>query len=181
MNMEKCKESVSMLLEHLPNELFVEIFSYMNGIDTIFAFSQLNNRFECLLLKCCQSFNFKSISKRKFDFILQKYKNIFQCKSLQLCNDDNTPGQIEYFCKYYSLITLCPYLESLSILKIEPIYGYTFLLEQLQSLTNLKLLIIESICGETMFKFNLPKLKRLILKSCTNTKWINVNIIIRNI
>ncbi|CAF1293921.1 unnamed protein product [Adineta steineri] len=63
----------STLLEHLPNELLAEIFSYLNGIDAIFAFSQLNQRFQYLLNENCFFFDFKSISKFQFDFIFQHY------------------------------------------------------------------------------------------------------------
>lgn len=111
-------QNSSTFLECLPNKLFVKIFSYLNGIDTFFAFSNLNNRFQSILFKYCQSFDFKSISKTKFDFILQGH-HFQQCKLLRLSNDEYTPGQIEYFFQSYSLTNLCPQLESLSLLKLK--------------------------------------------------------------
>lgn len=176
MNKEQSKQTCTTLLEHLPNELFVKIFSYTDGVDTIVAFSQLNNRFQHLLLEYGQSFYFKSVRKTKFDLVLQQQHPILACKSLQLSNDDHTPAQIQYFCECYSLVDLCPHLQFLSGLKMEAIYGYTFLLEQLELLSNLTSLTIESECGETMPKFHLLNLKRLVLKSCTNTRSIKVSL-----
>jgi len=161
------------LLECLPNEIFMEIFSYLNGVDVDFAFSNLSHRFQCLLLEYCQFFDFKSISKVKFDFIFRRY-DTRKWKFLQLSNDEHTPGQIEYFCQSYSLADLCPQLESLSLLNIEHISKNHSLLYQSLSFTNLQSLKIESICGTTMTHCNLPKLKRLVVSSCRNTKWIMV-------
>ncbi len=66
------KQNSLTLLEHLPNELFAQIFSYLNGVDAVFAFSQLNYRFQCLLFDYCQF----------FDLVFQQH---------------DTPKQIEYF------------------------------------------------------------------------------------
>ena len=63
MNNKRQNENHLILFEHLPDDLFVEIFSYLNGVDAVFAFSQLNYRFQCLIIKYCRIFDFKSISK----------------------------------------------------------------------------------------------------------------------
>jgi hypothetical protein len=144
-------------------------------------------------------FDFKSISKAKFDLVLQQHDRL-RWKSLQLSNDDDTPGQIEYFIENYPLIKHFSQLQSLSILKLKssdrlkilidhfislaistskPPYTYEILVDQLRSLTNLQSLTIESICGTAMTNLNFPKLKRLVLSSCRNTKWIMV--ILKNI
>jgi hypothetical protein len=161
------------LLEQLANEIFVEILSYLNGIDAVFAFSQLNHRFQSLLCEYCQVFDFKSTSKQKFDLVLQRH-DTQQCKSLQLSNDEHTPRQIEYFIKNYSLIEHFPQLESLSILKLKDVYRSHSIFHQLQFLPNLHSLIIESICRTTISHFDLPKVKRLVVSSCKDTKWILV-------
>jgi hypothetical protein len=199
MGKKRSKQTSSTLLEHLPNEIFVEIFSYLNGIDAAFAFLQLNYRFQSLLFEYCQLFDFKSISKTKFDLVLEQHDRL-RWKSLQLSNDDDTPGQIEYFIENYPLIKHFSQLQSLSILKLKspdklkilidefrsllkstskPLYTYEILVDQLRSLTNLQSLTIESICGTAMTNLNFPKLKRLVLSSCRNTKWIMV--ILKNI
>jgi hypothetical protein len=173
MDIKQFKQTSPTLLEYLPNELFVAIFSYLNGVDAVFAFSNLNNHFQRLLFEYCQIFDFKSIKKEKFDFVLQQH-NIQQLKSLQLSNDDDTPEQIEYFCERYSLTDLCPQLKSLSLLKLKIEHNSNTLFDQLSSLKNLHSLTIESICTRTMLKFSFPKLKRLVLSSCKNTIWIEV-------
>jgi tRNA uridine 5-carbamoylmethylation protein Kti12 len=115
------------------------------------------------------------MSKAKFDRVFWQY-DTQQWKSLQFSDDDDDDihEQIDYFTDNYFLIELFPQLQSFSMLKIKTGYRYNTLLYQLQSLTNLNSLIIESICRTTMPKFYLSKLQRLILSSCRNTKWIKV-------
>ncbi len=48
-----------------PNEVFIEILSYLNGIDVVFEFLCLNDRVQYLLFEFRQIFNLKSISKSK--------------------------------------------------------------------------------------------------------------------
>jgi hypothetical protein len=171
--MGKRKRRSKLSLEHLPNEIFLTIFSYLNDIDTVFAFSNLNYRFQCLLFEYCRSFDFKSVSKSKFDIIFRQY-NTKQWKLLKLFNDDDTPGQIEYFIQNYFITEHFSQLQSLSILDKTGRCRYNLLLYQLRFLTNLNSLTMESICGTKMSHFNLPKLKRLVVSSCRNTKWILV-------
>jgi hypothetical protein len=82
------------LFEQLPNELFIEIFRYLNGVDIVYAFLQLNNRFQCLLNTYVTTFDFKYVSKAKFDFVTRQH-DIHQWRSLRLSDDDETPGQIK--------------------------------------------------------------------------------------
>jgi hypothetical protein len=69
MGKKRSKTIPPTLLEHLPNEILIEILFYLNGVDAVFSFSNVNNRFQCLLFEFCQFFDFKSISKTKFDLI----------------------------------------------------------------------------------------------------------------
>jgi hypothetical protein len=168
---KKQSKRICSVLFDLPNEVFIEIFSYLNGVDAVFAFGNVNRRFQCLLLESCQYFNLKSISKMKFDFICEEYR-IERCKSLRLCNNEYSRGQIGQFFRCYRLMEFCCELECLSLLKIEsccPIF------DQFPFLINLHSLTIKSICGRTMRKFSLPKLRRLVLRSCRNTQWIEVS------
>ncbi|CAF3596074.1 unnamed protein product [Rotaria sp. Silwood1] len=158
------------LIERLSNEIFIEIFSYLNGVDAAFAFSRLNYRFQCLLLEYCQFFDCKSASKVPFELVFRRH-DTQQWKSLQLYDDDDTSGQIEYFNKNYSFVEHFPQLQSLSLLEMKTEHIYR-LLYQLRSLTNLNSLTIESICGKKCLNISLPKLKRLAFSSCRNTKWI---------
>ena len=90
----------STLLERLPNELFLEIFNYLANVDVVYAFSQLNNRFHSLILYYCHTFDFKSVSKAKFKFVIAKH-NTQQWRALRLSDDDDTPGQISLFSQLY--------------------------------------------------------------------------------
>ncbi|UJR16639.1 hypothetical protein I4U23_003539 [Adineta vaga] len=163
-------------LEYLPNEIFISIFSYLSGVDTVLAFSNLNSRFYSLSNQYCYFFDFKSISKTKLDFILTQQRNKQFWKSLQLSNnEDETPGQIEYFCQLYSLSNICPQLESLSLLNIEQIHNNEELLTQLLlSSSNLQSLTIEPICATVLSNINLSQLKRLVIHSCKNIGWMKV-------
>ncbi|CAF0756975.1 unnamed protein product [Rotaria sp. Silwood1] len=163
----------STLFEHLPNELFVEIFGYLNGVDTVYAFSQLNVRFQCLLNHYVNNFNFKFISKAKFNYITQLH-DIHKWRSLYLSDDDTTPGQIKYFSRLFPLNEYTQQLESLTVLHMKPDYAQEFLL-QIRSLNNLVSLSIGLICGLNIQSIELPSLKRLVLTSCKHTCWIKVS------
>jgi len=155
-------------IEALPNELFGQIFSYLNGIDASFAFSYLNTRFQCLLKEYCRRFDFLSINKIKFDIFFEQYDTQW-CKSLRLSNDDDTHGQIEYFFRFYSLIDHFSQLKSLSLLNAGSI-----IISQIVLPTNLVSLTLKPICGKTMSEFSFSNLKRLAITSCKNTEWIKV-------
>jgi len=114
--------------ERLPNELLIEIFTYLNGVDTVYAFSQLNTRFQSLLINYVNVFDFKSISKAKFDYVI-KHHDIHQWQSLRLSDDDQTPGQIRLFCQRYPLLQYISQLRSLCALNMTPKYAQEFLLQ----------------------------------------------------
>lgn len=163
----------STLLEDLPNELFVEIFGYLNGVDTVYAFSQLNNRLENLLNNYVINFDFTSVSKTKFSFIIEQH-NIYQWRSLYLSDDDHTPGQIEFFCQLFSPAKYINQLQSLTVLNMTSKYSMEFLL-QIDSFKNLTYLSIGTICGFDIQSIELPSLKQLHLISCKYTTWIMVS------
>ena len=163
----------SMIFEHLPNELFVEIFGYLNGVDTIYAFSKLNIRFQYLLNDYVNIFDFKSISLAKFNFITQQH-DIHRWRSLIFSDDDGTPGQIELFCRLFPLAEYIHQLQSLTALNMKPKYAQEFLFK-ISSLNNLVSLSIGKICGFDIQSIELPVLKRLKLTSCKHTNWIMVS------
>ena len=160
-------------IEQLPNELFVEIFGYLNGIDTVYAFSQLNNRFQSLLNNYVNIFDFKSISKAKFDFVTQHH-DIHQWRSLRLSEDDQTPGQIKLFCQLFPPAQYISQLQSLAVLNMQPKYAQDFL-SQLISFDHLVSLTIGKICGQKIQPIDLPSLKQLVVTSCPHTDWIMVS------
>ena len=161
------------LLEHLPNELLAEIFSYLNGVDTVYACSHLNTRFQGLLYHYVNVFNFESVSKAKFHYVTD-CQDIRRWRSLYLSNGDDTPGQIRLFCQLYPPAKYINKLQSLTALHMEPKYAQEFL-SQITSFSHLVSLSIGKICGFNMPIIELPSLKRLTLTSCKDTKWIMVN------
>ncbi len=159
--------------EQLPNELFLQIFGYLNGVDVVYAFSQLNNRFHSLIIKYVNIFDFKSISKAKFDYVT-KYHDIHQWRSLRLSDDDETPGQIKLFCQLFPPHQYISQVESLCALNMKTKYAQEFL-PKLVSFDHLVSLTIGTICGKNIQPFELPSLKRLVTTTCAHTDWMTVS------
>ncbi len=90
-----------MELESLPNELFLEIFDYVNDLDLLRIFYNLNCRFDRLLSIYTRNFhlNFRSISKKDMDLICVDVFSLRMHKivSVELSDDDDTPYQSEQF------------------------------------------------------------------------------------
>ena len=163
LNMEevKKKQSSTLLLEDLPNEIFRQIFSYVNGAHAFLTFSSLNYRFQCLILDYCTTFDFKSVEKTQFDYVF-RYHNTRQWTSLQLVNDKNTPGQIEYFIEKYSSFKDFTHLKSLSLVRTD--YAYESAILKLTSiLENIVSLTVNSFESTQLPDLNLPKLKHLVI------------------
>lgn len=159
-------------VECLPNELFVEIFGYLNGVDAVYAFSQLNIRLQNLLNSYVVDFDFQSISKTKFTCILQVH-TLEQCRSLRLSDDDKTPGQIELFCQLLSFPHRLSQLEYLSVLNMSHVDAQEFL-PIIPLLKNLTSLSIDTLCGSQIQPFVLPTLKNLTFAGCQDTLWLMV-------
>jgi hypothetical protein len=160
------------LLESIPNEIVIEILSYMTSVDAVIAFSNLNSRFQSLLDEFCHAFDFTSISKKNFDIIFQ-CQNTNRWHSLKLSDAAHAPGQVTHFFENYALTVNFSQLRSLSIVNTTPYHSYP-LFAQLPSLSNLASLQIESLCGDDIPEFELPNLKKLTLRSCPNTGWLKV-------
>lgn len=91
-------------LESLPNEILLELFYYIDGIQLIQVFSKLNIRFHNLLFNSFKqySFNFQSVFKKDLDLMCRKYfpKLFHRIISLTLSNNLKTPYAIEQFFSY---------------------------------------------------------------------------------
>ncbi|CAM2701464.1 unnamed protein product [Rotaria socialis] len=170
MSKPKRFKSETTLLENLPNELFLEAFGYLNGVDVVYGFSQLNYRLEDLLNNYVTNFDFKSVSRAKFTYITQRH-DIHRWRSLHMSDDDHTPGQIKCFSQLFPPNEYINRLECLSVLHMKPGFAQEFLL-QIRSLNNLVSLSIGQICGLNIQSIELSSLKRLILTSCKHTNWI---------
>jgi hypothetical protein len=93
-----------MNLELLPNEILLDVFDYLNGIDLLRVFYGLNSRFNFLLCNQFRSyrFPFNSISKRNFDIICQQHLPFIADRiiSMNLYDYKDTPDQINLFFSY---------------------------------------------------------------------------------
>lgn len=140
------QRTCSAFLEDLPNEIFVEIFSYLNGVDATYAFSSLNTRFTLLLRENCDSFDFQSISKFIFDLVHQS-RNTKQWKLVQISDDERTPNLVEYFFHIYSLMNDFPNLLSLTMINLDLQRAYS-ILSEISSLKTLRSLTLSAVCGQ---------------------------------
>lgn len=166
------QESTS--FECLPNELFVEIFGYLNGVDTIYGFSQLNIRFQDLLNSYVRMLDFQCVSKAKFTYVLQVF-NLAQCRSLRLSDDDKTPGQIELFSQFSFFPHYLSQLEYLSAVNMSYVDALAFI-SVIPFFTNLISLSIGNVCGLHVNPLVLPTLKQLTVTGCPQTHWLTVRI-----
>lgn len=160
------------LLENFPNEILLEIFSYIPCVDIANLFVLLNSRFQSLLTEYCRMFNFKLANKKNFDTSFE-YLNTNQWHSLKLSDGDRTPGQVAYFFEKYKLSDNFSELRSLSIVKMDPEFSYS-IFTQLPFLSNLVSLELESLYADNIPELELPNLKKLTLSSCLNTSWLMV-------
>ncbi len=136
---------MKMKLESLPNELLIELFDYINDIQLLRQFYNLNYRFNRLLFIHSRKFhlNFRSITKKDFDFICRQSlpKILHQIISLDLSDDDDTPYQIKQFLSYNFHLHQFIHLQTLSFYHIRcanTLNQILSQLSQLQHLTSLK-------------------------------------------
>ena len=59
-------------IEDLPNEVLLECFKYMNGVDILYSFDQLNIRFNQLIRNVPLDMNFDHIHQLTFSQISKK-------------------------------------------------------------------------------------------------------------
>lgn len=157
-----------MKLEDLANELLIDIFEYIDFIDLLRTFYDLNSRLNKLIFNYYRNYhlNFRSIRKYEFHLICQRYLPSIsnQIISLYLSNDDQTPNLFELFHSYnfnfnqfhhlqllsfeyiYSLriinqiLPQCPYLKQLYMLKcyFQDQEEFCYLIENIWNLPKLE-------------------------------------------
>ena len=160
-----------MTFESLANELLLGVFEYSSSIDLIRAFSNLNSRFNALLLIHFQTFplDFRSISRNDLHLICQDYlpHRTDHIQSLILSNNDDTPNAIELFFENIQTLRSFQSLRSLTICDLcsdELMMRITDEWEYLPNLTHLKLagcyLQFDSIRSQRLIDriWSLPKL-----------------------
>lgn len=123
-----------MNFETLANELLLDLFEYFDGLNLFRAFYGLNYRLNHLLY---YHFDFRSISKQKFNRLCHEYIPLISQQIMSLClsNDDETPNLPEIFFSYTFIFN---HLKSLSIYGIYSIDSLNQIIEQCQSLIYLK-------------------------------------------
>lgn len=130
-----------MSLESLANELLLDLFEYINGVDLLISFSQLNYRFNQLLSQHFQLYNidFRSISKNNFNIVCQKYLPLVTKRviSLHLSNDDETPELPNIFLTYGLTLDHFICLKSLKLYSIRSIDLLDHIIIQCQLLLHL--------------------------------------------
>ena len=177
MNPTKRIKRVPLSLEQLPNELLVDIFGYLTSVDAVYAFCQLNHRFQSLLLNYVKDFDFQSVNKSQFDYVT-RHHDIHSWRSLRLSNDELTPGQIQYFCQRYSQLKYLSQLQTLSLLNTDLKLSKE-MFSQLTSFDQLVSLTIGTVCGRDMPLLRLPSLRRLTVIGCNDMSWLSVSHLFR--
>ncbi|CAF0803015.1 unnamed protein product [Adineta steineri] len=136
-------------IESFPNEIFLELFDYINGIDLFRAFYGLNSRFNNLLYKQFRTYHFQfaSISKFYFDLICQQHIPFIADKIVGICLSEsyNTPEQINLFLSYIPSWNQFTCLRTLSLSNIPSLETLLKLLDichQLCNLTHLRLSLV---------------------------------------
>ncbi len=52
--------------EHIPNELWLRIFSYLKNADLLYAFNLLNERFERMMISYTNDIDLSNVSSKQF-------------------------------------------------------------------------------------------------------------------
>ncbi|UJR17167.1 hypothetical protein I4U23_004063 [Adineta vaga] len=91
------------LLDRLPVELVHEIFIYLSAHEIIYAFSNVTDYFNKILISYDRYLvNFRSVLKCHFD-VTCRFIRPDQIISLVLSDDDDTPDQSELFFSYFKI------------------------------------------------------------------------------
>ncbi len=71
-------------LEDLSNEIFFKIFDYMDGCDILYAFSNLNHRFEQLFKSLLIMLNIDPNNQSSKTYLFDMWKQILHCNKGQI-------------------------------------------------------------------------------------------------
>lgn len=133
---------VKTTLENLSNELMLDIFEYFDFTAVLCSFSNLNERFEQLLLRKTRrcSLDLRKISKKHFDLLFneQKERLIDGVRSLYLSENFETAGAIDELLRYFPDVCLWRNLEKLVIDQINSFEKLTRLIRQLKNIPDLR-------------------------------------------
>ncbi|CAF2855977.1 unnamed protein product [Rotaria sp. Silwood2] len=114
----------SKCLEDLPDELLLEIYTYLSSYDILYSFGYLNWRIQCIIGEFCSQLDFSHTSLNQFQYMCSSSFLFFLPQRLTKLTLSNgcAPGQIEIFqeniCNSY-LKEKLPFLTSISLLDFE--------------------------------------------------------------
>ncbi|CAF0773160.1 unnamed protein product [Adineta ricciae] len=160
--------------ESLPNEIFVEVFEYLNGFEIFLAFDWLNIRFYHLIRTIPICLNFQHVQKNIFDrfcTIIQSNPSIkHHIHSLTLSNKI-TCGQIDLFFSRFALNEF-PHLRSLTIVQVEQqnIDKIQPFLPSISSLQTFRMIELVNEPNEIISNLPLTNLRRLAVPSIKSIK-----------
>ena len=168
--------ALKMNLESLANEIFLDIFEYLDTIRLFRAFDGLNRRFNALIRTDCREccLDFRRISKNDFHFFCKEYlpSLVDRVVTWHISDGDETPKLIQSFLSYPYSSHHFVHLQSLSLYDIGSIDIVIQLIKQYHRLRHLHLTKFYIIYQEQI-KFpellnsiwNLPLLVTYCLKS----------------
>ena len=113
---------ITMTLEFLPNEIFIECFEYLNALHIFYSFDQLNSRFNQLIRNIRLCVDFRNIHQQLIcdQFCMKILSNPDikkQIYSLHLSNNKDTSKKIHSFLSNFSLNELV-HLRSLTLTEV---------------------------------------------------------------
>ena len=165
-----------MKFEFLPNDILIRCFQYLDGVDLLYSFDELNHRFTKLIRTIPLKLDFRSIPKLKFitfcTFLSENQTIKHQISSLQLSNEI-FHDQIEKFLSWFSL-TEFPHLQRLSLIAIDEydVQEFKTALPLFPRLLSFRLINSSQIGEHLLSILPLSKLRQLsILQSIDNVKF----------
>ncbi|UJR34221.1 hypothetical protein I4U23_021627 [Adineta vaga] len=131
-----------MSLQFFPNEIWYEVFSFLDFTDIICAFYGLNFRCNNLVIHYINRYglDFRSISKTKFEIGCQRLQlssMINSITKLYLSDDDETPYQTKLFLENGFTFHQFTYLNHLSFYELRSNEIWLTLINELSHLVNL--------------------------------------------
>lgn len=154
------KDQSTSTIENFSNEIFVEIFDYLDGSDVLVAFSSLNSRFQRLLHSSSLQLNIQYSFSQPADVFIHNWKQFVSDHSEQVHSVD-----LYYRAEISSSLNIDSsfiQLRSLQLIVTDVVKPLLESLHQLPCLQSLKVRLGKSLPDLTDFYqtfFTLPKLK----------------------
>ncbi|CAF1380686.1 unnamed protein product [Adineta ricciae] len=168
-------------IENLSNEIFYEIFKYVDGCDVFYSFSNLNHRFENLLKSLFFILNINSDHLKSKKYLRKIFKQIFNCHQNQIISI-----YMDMSLSFKDTFSFDSSFNQLATLHLYNLESKKFL-RNLSCLSNLSLLNLH-ICDPSIdlnviyeIVLTLPKLKTFHIKTDHNLKFSSLSHIKKNL